>query len=884
VTRSDGVHGESAEDQSERWMHAEVSRGDAGEPAVHARDVEEVIELLETVVGSGLDQEEAQRRLARDGPNLLVSRRPPGWSARIGHELMAPMSVLLLAAAAVSGLVIGETVDGVVILAIVALNAVIGAVQEGKAADAVAALRSMETPTARVRRGGAALRLAASDLVRGDVVELAAGDRIPADLRLVEVASMEVDESLLTGESLPVAKSTAPVPADVSAADRLNMAYSGAHVVRGSGVGVVAATAGRTEMGAIAAALETEVPPTPLQREMLSVTRRLGIGAVAIAGLVFLLTLVAGGEDSTIESAFLVAVALAVAAVPEGLPTVVTIGLALGVRRMARRGAIVKRLSAVETLGSATALLTDKTGTLTENLMAMDGITLATGSPLARRDPAWPRFRRAVLVCNDATLDPPDGDPVDLALLSELGETAGELRRDALPRLAGQPFDSERRRMTVVSADDGGPFLAMKGAPEELLPRCNAYLDAAGVEQPIDPAVRDTIADGIAAWAEAGTRVLAVADRRLGDVPDDLDAAETDLVLVGLVGMADPVRADAHAAVAEARRAGIEVIMVTGDHAGTARAVAHAVGITSGDPVTGRQMRESGIPSDLHVPVYARVDPGQKLALVEEYQARGQVVAVTGDGVNDAPALRRADIGVAMGRRGSDVAKQASDLVIVDDDLSTIVAAVREGRGIYDNLRKVVDYLVAGNLSEIIVVVVSLLLGGAATTLTAVQLLWINLLTDGLPALALGVDPTAGDVMARPPRPRSQRLLGGRRLGSLGLRGLLIACGPLSAFAVSRYLLDDGPATARTVLFTTLILAHLLYAFAVRPRGLAGAAKLVLAVGLAVALQTLLVAIPAMGEVFDVGPLSAWRWVLVLAAAPAPIVVLMAMRPRESGS
>lgn len=849
----------------------------------HAVEIEALARSLRVDPDEGLTEDEAASRLQKQGPNRLPERPEPGWVERLSKELLSPMSLLLIAAAVVSGPVLGEFVDAVVIVAIVLINAVIGAVQEGRAAEALAALRSLETATARVLRQGSTARIEAADLVPGDVVVLAAGDRVPADIRLFEAQNLEIDEAILTGESLAVSKQTAVVEERAGVADQVNSAFSGTHVMRGGGRGMVVGTGTATQMGAIASRLDTEPPPTPLQTELRSLTFRLGVAVVIIAAAVFALTLLTDGDAGSLESAFLVAVALAVAAVPEGLPTVVTVGLALGVRRMARLGAIVRRMSAVESLGSASVLLTDKTGTLTENRMAVDRAVTATAETLVPGAPGWERVERGVLVCNDASLEPPEGDPLDIALLEAMSAEARDRLNDGLPRLAIRPFDSERRRMTVVSADDTGTFLAVKGAPEDLLRRCRRYLTVEGRAQTLEGETLAGVENLLEEWAENGVRVIALADRQLDEVPEDVDAFEHELDLVALIGMRDPLRDAARAAVAEARGAGVHVIMVTGDHPGTARAVAEAAGMEAHAVTTGMEMTKNGVPaSPLDIPIYARVDPSQKLKLVEALQAKGHVVAVTGDGVNDAPALRTADIGVAMGRRGSDVAKEASDLVVSDDNLATIVSAIREGRGIYTNVRKVVDYLVAGNLSEIIVVVTSLLVAGAGgLALTAIQLLWINLLTDGLPALALGTDAPPPDIMERRPRPRSVRLLGGRHLANLTGRGVVLASGPIAAYALSFGLGDDGT-TARTVIFTALVIAHLMYSFAVREPGAAPNRNLFGAVAVGLVLQLALVFVPVLGSIFDLTPIPASRWALVVVSALLPVAAMVVFRRRTA--
>jgi Ca2+-transporting ATPase len=601
-----------------------------------------------------------------------------------------------------------------------------------------------------------------------------------------------------------------------------------------------------------------------------------------IASGVFFLELARDGDG--IERAFLGAVALAVAAVPEGLATVVTVALALGVRRMAAAGAIVRRLPAVETLGSTTVILTDKTGTLTQNRMEVTSAALhgGVGSIDELSEPIREAAREVAALCNDAELDPPSGDPLDVALLEAVGaERATDLRRRS-PRLAEVPFDSARKRMTVVVERDGTPALLVKGAPEIVLRASSSIVDADGVTRPLDDERRDGLIRAADAMAGDGMRTIALARRAPVDAAavEDPDAAVGDLTAIAVLGMRDPLRPEASATVEQARGAGVRVVMVTGDHPGTASAIARDVGLApSGHrTMTGAELRRDGVPDDpLSVGVYARVDPDQKLDLVEALQGRGDIVAVTGDGVNDAPALRRADIGVAMGMGGSDVARDASDMIVTDDNLATVVRAIREGRAIYDNVRKVVDYLIAGNLSEITVVVGSLLLFvDLGVPLAPLQLLWINLLTDGLPAIALGIDDPAPDLMRRAPRAPGERLLSRRRLGRLAIRGVLLASGAIGALAIARYGLDRPWDEARTVLFTTLVVAHLLYAYVARlpSRGLLTNGWLLAATLAGLGLQVLLVAWPAAGRVFSTTPMPAELWILVAVAALVPVVLL----------
>jgi len=832
----------------------------------------------------GLDAGEASSRLQRYGTNEILPPERERWVMRLLRQLREPMAVLLLVAAAVSGFGLGEYVDAAAIATIVVLNAVIGFVQEGRAAHALDALRSMETPTARVVRSGRTATVPSAGVVPGDVVLLSAGDRVPADLELVDAESLEIDESVLTGESLPVSKRAgADVSADAPLAEQVGTAFSGTLVARGAGRGVVLSTGPRTAVGAIAEQLRRPQSRTPLQIELGALTRRLGTVALGVAVGVFVLTVVRMGTTAQgIERAFLSAVALAVAAVPEGLATVVTIALALGVRRMAARGAIVRRLPAVETLGSTSVILTDKTGTLTENRLRVEAVVLPAGGSFELRDvneEVWRSGARAAVLCNDA--DPQAGDPIDVALLEAFGSAGVDDLRREFPRIASIPFEAQRRRMTTLHRGPEGLLLLVKGAPEEVLPRCAWHLGTAGEQQELsdeDRRALEGVEDDLAAQ---GRRMLALAGRALESEPEPLRDGERDLTLYGVLALRDPVRNEATTAVAEARSAGIRVVMVTGDHGGTASAVARDVGLASPEEgvLTGRQLRESGLPTDpVAVPVYARVDPDQKLALVEAARSGGHVVAVTGDGVNDAPALRRADIGVAMGRTGSDVAREASDLVVTDDNLATIVTAVREGRGIYDNIRKVVDYLVGGNLSEITVVVVSLVLfPGLGVPLLPLQLLWVNLLTDGLPALALGIDPVDPGLMRRPPRPPGERLLRGARLSVLSIRGLLMGASAIASLAVARFAWGESWPHARAVMFTVLVGAHLLYAFVARLPTRRSNPWLLGAVAGGLALQAATVALPVARPVFHTAFLSAREWLLVAAGATIPIVLMLVL-------
>ena len=796
------------------------------------------------------------------------------------------MSLLLIAAALVSAGPLGEVGDAIAISMIVVLNVAVAVVQEEKAAKALEALRSAAAPTASVIRDGRSQVIPAAEVVPGDLVLVAAGDRAAADLWLTQSWAVEADESMLTGESLPVAKN-AQGEGDMTMplADRAWIVYAGTLITAGTGRGLVLATGPNTAVGKLAAHLSVDSPATPLQRQLGKLSARLGQAAVAVAAGVFGLTLLRFGTGpGAVEEAFLAAVALAVAAVPEGLPAVVTLSLALSVRRMARHGAIVRNLPAVETLGSTTVLLTDKTGTLTQNRMKFEALIQIGGEriePVRSTGPVGEAVLRIVALCNDAEIDPPMGDAVEVALLEPFSPVDIHQIRSTHERMASQPFDSSRKMMTTLHAAHPGFELVTKGAPEQVVAGSTRFMTRDGAISPLTVDARDTVLAQVGGLAADGGRILALAMRQLDREPEDLAAAEKDLILVGLAVLTDPLRPEAAATVGNVMDAGVHLVMVTGDHAGTASAVARAAGLAHEDRevVTGSVLRASGIPPDLSsIKVFARVDPEQKLQLVDAFQATGQIVAVTGDGVNDAPALRKADIGVAMGRSGSQVAREAADLVITDDDLDLVTRAVKEGRAIYDNIRKVVDYLVAGNISEVAVVLTGLAaFPGLGIPLFPLQLLWINLLTDGLPALALGFDRPRRELAFRPAGSKTSQLLSARRLTMLIGRGLLLAAGAIGGLAVSRAA-GGSWEEARTVMFVALVVAHLLYSFVVRlpADGNFFNGRLVVAVGIGLLLQVGTVLGP-FGDLFEVVPLSPEQWLLAIGAGTVPVVILGAI-------
>ena len=856
----------------------------------HSSPVDVVVSALDTDLDVGLDDTEVARRLGNHGPNELEERKRDGRIRRLAEQFKSVLIWLLIVAAAVSGVVLGEWIEAGVILAIVVLNATLGYRQESKAEEALDALKALAAPHTRVVRGGAEHVIPTREVVPGDIVVLEAGDLVPADIRVVATIDLRIDESPLTGESLPVAKSTDPVDAIAGIADRTSMVHSGTTVVGGRGRGVVTSTGADTQVGGIAGLLADEEPSTPLEIELERLGWRLSLLAVGVGAIIFALGL---AQDRPLESMFLLAVALAVAAIPEGLPAIVTLTLARGVRRMAEKNAIVRRLPAVEALGAATVICTDKTGTLTRNEIRVQETDVA-GLHLIELDGHvddrridW--YLKIAILCNDARRadDGWLGDPTEVALLlsAETLFDVSELR-NRHPRLDEAAFDSSRKRMSTVHDDTDGPFLAVKGAPEEIIDRCTQFEDRDGAH-PLGSERARSALEAAGEMASRGLRTLGLAYRPLVAVPSDVAESERELVLVAVVGMRDELRPEARAAVEEAESAGITVVMITGDHEVTAAAIGRELGwAESRDVMTGRQLSAIAA-EDLAGEVeahgtYARVDPADKVKIVRAWQSRGEIVAMTGDGVNDAPALRIADIGVAMGS-GTDVARQASDIILADDNFATIVSAVREGRTIFANLRKVVSFLVAANISEVMVVLFGFLLwGGLGEPLLATQLLWVNLVTDGLPALALGLDPADPDVMRR--RFVRGSVLGGRRQIRLLVTGLILAVPVVAVFAYG--VATDLPWEAvRTAGFTAVVLTQLGYVYALKvgeagwKAGLVGNRPLAGAVAGSIVLHVLVVVTPVGHLLFDTVNLSTGSWVAAVMAGLAGSLMVVLVTP-----
>ena len=846
----------------------------------HVRSAGEVCRELSVVPADGLSVDEVARRRARFGPNRLDEGRRRG-PLRMLLDQFADFMVLVLLASAVLAGILGEPQDSLAIAVILMLNAVLGFAQEYRAERAVRALQALGAPQARVWRDGGVAVVPGEDIVPGDVVLLDAGSAVPADVRIVDAAQLRIDESALTGESQPVEKRIdALAGGDLALGDRTNLAFKGTLVTYGRGRGVVVATGMETELGRVAALLdEADDGRTPLQRRLADFGRRLALAVLALCAVLFVVGVLRGEEPVLM---FLTAVSLAVAAIPEALPAVVTVALALGARKMVRANALIRRLPAVETLGSVTCVCSDKTGTLTENRMRVEAFHVDgrdTGTPPGpgQRSVAWNLLLAALALSNDAEPrgDGAEGDPTEVALL--LAALRAEIDKRELaarmPRLAEVAFSSERARMTTIHSDpDGGLVAFTKGAPEHVLPSC----------RDVDlPAMLDAADD----MARRGLRVLAFASRRLERMPEEgqLEDIETGMTLLGLVGLIDPPRAEAAEAVALCRTAGIRVVMITGDHPATARAIATRLGIVDdgGRVVSGAELarldRDAFAAEVESIRVYARVAPEQKIQIVEALQKHGELVAMTGDGVNDAPALRQAEIGVAMGKGGTDVAREAAHMVLLDDNFASIVGAVREGRRIYDNIRKFIKFAFASNTGEIWTLFLAPLVD-LPIPLLPIHILWVNLVTDGLPGLALTLEPAEREIMQRPPRPPRESIFAHGLWQHAVWVGLLLGGVTLSTQA---WALRTGLEHWQTMTFTVLTLSQMGHVLAVRSehdslltQGLLSNRPLLGAVVLTILLQCAVIYLPVSWSIFKTQPLTGGELALCFAVASIVFVAV----------
>lgn len=917
----------------------------------HAMNAPEVLSSLKVTAGAGLTSEEAEKRLAHYGPNELVEKKRTSFLQMLWAQINSFVIWLLIGAAVISAL-LGDYVEAGAILLIVVLNAIMGIIQESRAEQSLAALKKLAAPEAQVLRDGHRMSLPAPKLVPGDIVFIEAGNYIPADIRLLEAVNLSIDESSLTGESVPVKKNAEGVfLADIPLGDRENSAFMGTLVTYGRGKAVVTSTGMNTQLGLIASMLQTvEEEQTPLMKRLDQLGKTLGIGAIVVCVLVFVIgvaRLILGPEHlsfnnpdfvSELVSLFMIAVSLAIAAVPEGLPAVVTISLAGGMREMVNRHALIRRLSSVETLGSVTVICSDKTGTLTQNQMTVtrlwaDGNTFeVTGSGY---DPvgdflldgqridlqAYPAVRTALWVGslnNDAQLEATGesdgkttyrmvGDPTEGSILVAAHKAGASTRQlnEAFPRLQEIPFDSERKRMVTIhglrtpSAGDISPFgqsdqnkwhvIALKGAPDVVLKLCTYKLRADNTHEPLSEAARQEILAANDAMTRSALRVLGVAYRLVPEMPTDTspEALEQELVFIGLIGMIDPARTEVKPALAEAKTAGIRTVMITGDYPNTARAIAEEIGLLQPghkvmtgaelDLISAEDMRETVKETD----VYARVSPEHKMKIVEALRSNQEVVAMTGDGVNDAPAIKLADIGVAMGITGTDVAKETADMVLTDDNYASIVSAVEQGRVIYSNIRKFVYYLISCNMAEIMVIFLGTLFGWPPI-LTAIQLLWLNLVTDGAPALALGSERGDPDIMLHPPRPTNEPIINKLMLRGIIVQTIAITTATMSAFAIGNRVSLD---LAETLAFVTLSVSELLRAYTARSEyypltkiGIFSNKGMNLAVFSSLVLILAVVYVPFLQPIFNTSTIDAMHWLMILPLILLPSIAAEIMK------
>ena len=882
-------------------------------PAVlewHSLAEAEVLKRVGTGV-DGLSAVDAADRLRRNGPNKLPEAPPDGALRRFLRQFRNVLIYVLLAAAAVTA-ALGHLVDTGVILAVVLVNAVIGFVQEGRAAQALSAIRDMLAPEARVLRGGQRATVPAVELVPGDIVLLDAGDKVPADLRLTAARGLRVQEAVLTGESVPIDKVTDPVAADAPIGDRRSMAFSGTLVAAGTGRGVVVATGAATEIGRISGLLTAvETTTTPLLMQMEVFARRITGVILVLAALIFAFGYGIAGMG--FAEIFIAVVGLSVAAIPEGLPAILTVTLSIGIQAMARRNAIVRRMPAIEALGSVSVICTDKTGTLTRNEMTVTAVVTArrrfavTGSGYAPHGafmlddrevalgthPLLSDLALGAMLCNDAELSQTDtgwavqGDPMEGALVAfacKAGLVTSDIRR-ANPQTDAIPFDAQHRFMATLHHDhDGAAAIHVKGAPERILAMCiDQHAEEGGVGA-LEAEYWRRAASDIAAH---GQRVLAIATRRAPEGARTLTFADVEgrLTLLGLVGLIDPPREEAIAAVAECQAAGIRVKMITGDHAGTALAIARQVGLenteevlegTQIDGLSFAELQEQAARID----VFARTSPEHKLRLVEALQASGLVVAMTGDGVNDAPSLKRADIGIAMGRTGTEAAKEAAAIVLADDNFATIAEAVRAGRSVYDNLKKAIIFLLPVNGGEALALIAALLLG-LTLPITPVQILWVNMVSSVILAMALAFEEAEPDIMRRPPRPASEALLSRFVMWRVAFVSILFCTGIFGMFTWAR---QQGASIeeARTIAVNTLVVMEIFYLFSVRflnttslsLKAVLGTRPVLIAVAAVTVLQLLFTYAPFMEAFFDTRPLSLGQGLAVVAVGPAVLMIL----------
>ncbi len=867
----------------------------------YCKSYRDAILAFETNEINGLSEIEANARKEKFGLNKLAQKNKTSMIVKFFMQFNDFMIIILIAAAVMSFAVSwinGERdfIDPVIILLIVVINAALGLIQESKAEKSLEALQKMSSPTTKVLRDGKLIQVNTEEIVPGDIISLETGDLAPADARLITSINLKAEESALTGESLPVEKDADFISKETSSiGDRRNMVFSGSTISYGRGTAVVTDIGMNTEVGKIAdMIINDESPATPLQKKLEETGKILGIGALVICLAIFVMGIF---RNIPPFQMFMTSVSLAVAAIPEGLPAIVTIMLAIGVQRMAKQNAIIRKLPAVETLGSASVICSDKTGTLTQNKMTV--VEIWCGGNISGHNK--PQSEREILrfstMCNDTTLNEIDGeikllgDPTESALVTaayKLGINKNTIDIEC-PRVNEIPFDSKRKLMSTIHKKSNGEYLVItKGAPDVLINKCN-YYNENGINQNINTSIKAEISKQNYTMADKALRVLAVAYKTLRVKPQQIneDTIENDLIFVGLIGMIDPPRMEALAAVTTCKTAGIKPVMVTGDHVITATAIARKLGIMElgGSALTGEALNKMSqkelIENIYSYSVFARVSPEHKVRIVKAFQAKGAIVAMTGDGVNDAPALKAADIGCAMGISGTDVAKGAADMVLTDDNFATIVDAVREGRGIYSNIRKAVHFLLSSNIGEIITILVSIVLGWA-TPLLAIHLLWVNLVTDSLPAIALGVDPPEKGIMHNKPINNHKSLFSDGLMYRIAFEGLMIGMLAIIAFGVGSIYFDElGEHTiGRTMAFATLSISQLVHAFNMRSEqsilkiNILENIYLVGAFFTGLFLQTIVISFPPLASIFKVTPLGTTQWTIVAILCFMPLLIV----------
>jgi len=915
------------------------SPNEAPSKAVFTLSIQDTLHGLGSSRQDGLSHQEAKRRLETYGRNQLRGKKAPSFFVTILRQLRSFL-ILILVAAVIVSIWVGDWIEAAVILVIILLNALVGALQERKAERALQSLKELAAPDARILRGGTTQIVPAQNLVPGDLVFLEAGSVVPADLRLVESSRLQIDEASLTGESAPVIKDAKLIlDMDTQLADQLNCAFATTKVTYGRGLGVVTVTGQDTQVGQIATLLESDEEPPPLQRKLEAFGRVMGVAVLAICGLLFIVGLLRNpqldmlfqqgfsafwsSQRESVIGLFIVAVSLAVAAVPEGLPAVVTMTLALGTQKMLRRNTLVRRLPSVETLGSATVICTDKTGTLTQNRMTVTqlwtksglydlsqgGATSTGGIQLDGQLVAMddhPQLRKALIAglsCNDSELTPDGdsefiGDPTEGALLIAARKAELDLQHKPA-RIAEVPFDSERKRMATIhdakhvpgfGSADSRHIAFVKGAVDGLLHRCSSIETTVGIE-PLSQDALSAIQTMNDEMCKSGLRVLTMAYRHLERVADEpaADEIETELTFLGLVAMQDPPRPEVAEAVNTAKGAGLRTIMITGDHAATATAIAQQIGLLRPEGIVLEgaaleAMTDEDLASQIGtIDVFARVSPQHKVRIVEALRSDGHIVAMTGDGVNDAPALKKADIGIAMGVTGTDVAKDSADMVLIDDNYASIIAAIEQGRVIYDNIRKAVFYLLTCNFAEIAILFIATSLGWPPP-LTAIQLLWLNLVTDGAPALALALEKEEPGIMSRPPRPANEPIIDRRMLRGFLIQSTALAGSILGIFMLALQM--AWSAVAGTMAFATLVLAELFRAYSVRSEdipilqlGWRSNRWMQYAVLTSTLLLLLVLYVPPLPSMFELDFLKAGTWIFIL---PFALIPMLATETRKA--